>query len=461
VYRQIKILGRVVVFLNITMDDDSLSSSQQYSSSFIDVYNQELGNDFQQVFMPKPDTGNNNNTTKPRIPLLKLAQHEKEGRKNLPTQKEAINTMKDMLELNLMIQDNDRVQIVNELQQLTNITVPMNSAFYIQQLNNTIINQQETIQKMHTENFNLVMKYRQDECDLIIKYREEIEVLRGVNNRMREKEAELLENIRAMTSPPLTKEKQKKERLVKIVKEEKECYKWELLKNNNEKCVEIYGFSVQQIDTLVSVINDLYNPPKSTRGAKQTTDNWTRLLVVLYYQRYYQSLVYMCDKFDQSKTRLYDTINTYTNQIGPILFNYTLDEKGVDEQHDYHYMRHFIPTNKPIDTQKAATYYNKEKKSHGMYLHYIVDKNSGKATKYQVSIDTSHTMDEVAGVHTSQDCVCNYNERMIAKFMIMIIRFRGLLEDIEYMCQLTLALCNYDIDCGNPILESPILEIDG
>ena len=59
------------------------------------------------------------------------------------------------------------------------------------------------------------------------------------------------------------------------------------------------------------------------------------------------------------------------------------------------------------------------------------------------------------------DPACRYNERMIAKFAITIIRFRGSLQDMDLMCQLTLALCNYDVDCGNPILDSPFVEIRG
>ena len=108
--------------------------------------------------------------------------------------------MKNMLELNLLTQGNTQFQIINGLQQLTTMSVPMDPALYIQQLNNTIVQQQATIQQMHAENFNLSMKYRQDECDLLAKYREEIESLRDVNRKAREKEEELLEKIKVLTA---------------------------------------------------------------------------------------------------------------------------------------------------------------------------------------------------------------------------------------------------------------------
>ena len=498
-----------------------LFQQQPLSQAFIDVFNQGGIHDFRQPLVPRSDgfvyfdensdldIQNVQNVqkrksvapTKPATPQIKLkgqgkgrprlTQGEKEERKKPPTQREEISAMKNMLELNLLTQGNTQFQIINGLQQLTTMSVPMDPALYIQQLNNTIVQQQATIQQMHAENFNLSMKYRQDECDLLAKYREEIESLRDVNRKAREKEEELLEKIKVLTAakveehpvyeqlplppprkqqllpPSKTIDRYKKERLLgHIIKEEAntneegELYKWDTLKENNEKCVEIYGFSVQQIDTLVSIIKDLYKPVKSTRGAKKISDEWSQLLITLHYERYYQSLSHISEKFKHSKTNLYDIINTYTRQIGPILFKYTQDDRSVDDVDTvdrYYYQKHFIPINKLLDTQKALSYYDKERKSYGMYLHYIVDKHSGKASMYQVSTSATHAMSNMCGTETSN---CSYNDRMIAKFMIMIIRFRGNLEDIECMCQLTLALCNYDVDCGNPILESPILEIE-
>jgi hypothetical protein len=393
-----------------------------------------------------------------------LASEQRKKRAKLPTVREEISNLREIVTIKINNESQERDHIADNLQRLANMSVQLDPASYIQHLNQTIINQQIIIQNMQIDSFNAHTRYKQEECDLLSKYREEIEHLQETNRKLREnclykkKEEEEEEEEGFFSEKERGKSRTHMKNTLLSIKLEKNTipppiniYDWSELKKHDQKCYEIYGFTVTQIEQLVDILEQP-DYRKSNSGRKSTTTKELNLLIILNFMRFYRTLLVMHDNFKLGKTTLLTILNSFIENA-PIFFRSSYNVSG-EKNGEVVLATHFIKICKPQDQVQSLIYYRKEDGLYGIYAHYVINKQSKRAISVFLSPERNPpvTWSQTYRISYDDNLVSEYMERMLNKFAITHSQFRGAISDLPNIMSLLLTLTNYDIQFKNIVV---------
>lgn len=351
-------------------------------------------------------------------------------------------------------------------------------------LNQTVINQQNLITNMNQYIMNTATQFRIEMSESDLRYRDEKDVLQHrIYSLMDEiavyKERELVHSVTRVSMdnalPRLTLVSQKRTTTTTKVKLEgggddgslmhdKSLYTWQCVSTRSTKCLEIYGFTADQLQEIYTRFLSIPRPldivvSKRGGGCKPVHPQSTVFLATVHFFVHYMTFKSMSVRFGVSTSFLQPATNKLILDTARPLFDLSIKYEASSVP-SFCYNVHFILVNRPADSNVAKQYFNTELKAHGLFVHCIHDRSDGRVISFYTSNDKSVDLQWIHAYLPNYSInieiipsspVTTYITRMTSKFFITNTKFRGFLPDLPNIVMFLLALVNLDLSCGNPI----------
>lgn len=394
-----------------------------------------------------------------------MTDDQKETYKRIRLEKkEELHKTKEHLLIEANRQSNERLVIEQTLETLNNQNMTQqieptlqSQADYLFNLTMIIISQQNLITNMNTR-----IKNRDEQ--LKIELEEAHFMYCGERDKLMDEIAFYKEReVAPQQQPKMITNKKVKEEMV-----DKSLYTWQVVTSQSSQCLDLYGFDANQIQKIYNRYFATHvKDPRSKKGPKTIHLQNDILLTTLHFFVHYETVKAMADKFGISSARLQPMMYAMIMQFSIELFRYSIENFDMTSPLVYHV--HFVTVNRPMDSNVASDYFNKETKNYGLYIHCIHDGNTGKVVAFEANnsnrIDSSWVIDyipsydacvEMATPHT----VISYITRMKNKFLFTNTKFRGSLPDLPSIIGFLLALVNIDLNHDNPIKTKTQIPVD-
>lgn len=236
-------------------------------------------------------------------------------------------------------------------------------------------------------------------------------------------------------------------------------YTWNILNEQSSKCMEIYGFTSDQILELYEYIILIINTKDNKKGCKSTHSQKTKFLVVLYFLVHNTTFKQITNNFQISSSGLQKIIITIIHQCSLKLFNWSISNENNNDKHNLIYQRYIIPINKPSDTGISIKYLINEEKIYGVYIHCIHNIISGKINYFNMNNDENvddNWLNKYIVCSSEQiistTSITTFETRMKNKFLIMSSKYRGDITELYDIIQFVIALTNLDLGFNNIII---------
>jgi hypothetical protein len=311
---------------------------------------------------------------------------------------------------------------------------------YILHLTQTVTSQQNTINQLNKEIFNVGTRYRLEQADLKKLHVEERDSLLATITSLQER----VDSLTKQPSEPVLQEPKPRPSPPPI---DATLYTWSIVESNNPRCHELYGFTAPQLASLFVKIGPLISGGKSSRGGKPTFGDAHLLLLFLYHFRHYPTLKVMHEKFGLSITTIQATLTRMITTVSRPLFSSSFGE-GRRESSTVVYGRQFLLLNVPKDSQTASDIFDVERGQHGLHIHSVHDTLTGRVVAYYTGSSPTvdpHWLSRHEPVKENAILVEEYAKRMRSKFAIASSRFRGTMKECDAVVGCLLALVNLDI----------------
>jgi len=247
-----------------------------------------------------------------------------------------------------------------------------------------------------------------------------------------------------------------------VISKKYECdldtiYTWNILKEQSSKCMEIYGFTSNQISTLYEYIIAIINTKNvSKKGCKPKYSHETKFLIVLYFLVHNTTLKQIANKFQMSSTTIQEIITTTIHQCSSELF---IKSNENDDKCNLIYQSYIIPVNNFSDNNIISKCIINGEKIYGIYIHCIHNSKSGKIIYFDINnkkdVDTKWLKKyRVQSKVCTTNFIATFGKRMKNKFSIMSSKYRGDLTELYGIIQFVIALINMDLEFNNDIIEN-------
>lgn len=340
---------------------------------------------------------------------------------------ETINNLRD---------DELKTKVLLNQSNLTNIHQKNEYRKELDMLNKKVVEltDREIEHKKQIETFDKIM----------IEHKKEIE---NVNQKQHEE----IENLKRASASVINQNIEYKKEIETFTKNKKEplksdiLYTEEILTKYPDKCIDIYGFTADNIIKIHNYLESTKIKKTSYKGCRQTYSSQTKFLFTLYFLKHYETLVKMKEKFHVSSGFLQESIDKVIQEYSLELFNWSTSSElshqslPLSEEHESNSC--FIHINKPENAELMLQFYNKDTRKYGIYLNYTVNLLSQKVISFELgksSINNNEKDDD-------------FKKRMKSKFMIVSVNYRGDPVNLTNIFQFVIALTNLNIEFENNI----------
>ena len=249
---------------------------------------------------------------------------------------------------------------------------------------------------------------------------------------------------------------------------DKSLYTWQCVSTWDVKCIEIYGFTANQVQDIFTHFLSIPRPldivvSKRGGGCKPVHPQSSVFLATLHFFVHYMTIKSMSVRFGMSTSFLQPAISKIIVDTARPMFDFSIRYETVPVP-SFCYNVHFILVNRPVDSNVAQEYYNAELKAHGLFVHCIHDRSDGRVVSFYTSNEKPVNLEWI-GIYIPNHSVVveiipdrsvrMYITRMTSKFCITGTKFRGFLPDLPNIVMFLLALVNLDHACNNPIKKTP------
>lgn len=231
-------------------------------------------------------------------------------------------------------------------------------------------------------------------------------------------------------------------------------YTWRVVSEKSPRCIELYGFTPQQVAAMFVSMNALA-PETNGRGNRSQYGERYHLLLFLYHFTHYVTLRVMHHLFGMSPNGIQQVVSKMIGHAHRGLFERSRDPpRGALVRH-YVHASYFFALQKPADSVLAARLYDAERDAHGVHVHCVHDARSEKAVAYYTSQARDVDAEWLAQYKPLMVMPLGYEARMRGKFAIARARFRGTIKELDAVVGCLLALTNTDLGYGNAVVAAP------
>lgn len=251
-------------------------------------------------------------------------------------------------------------------------------------------------------------------------------------------------------------------------------YNWEgSVKANHEKCIDVYGFTSEQIKDISKNICSGKGPKNhKSRKSKRSKPTKDLFLAFLYFFTRYPTIKVISDNFGMAQSSAQNRILEFIETYSTTLFRKSISSPNDDDSDTFTFDEssddenvlsvHFLETNRPKCDNTGAKYYCTKYEKYGVYIRCLHDKKTHKVTDYYVEYgsktgicdeclsDTTYSPKEWKNMYQiDKDVQRIYKNRMEGKFLIFASKYRGDLSSLPFVIKCLVALTNFDIHYNN------------